>query len=208
MSVLVFLGIAFGGAAATLLTRRWAAISAALGVAALIGGVVAASAIQPETVQIGGETLVGTVYGRLYLVLGMASGLVVTLMALAGGLPRNLPGALLAGLGGAGLALFLPDSTSAVIATVLGGLAGVLITLRYTPTAIGVAVAARELRAIAVAGGLVLLATAWVGRPLDTLVADPPVFGLAYLAVAVGVAMRFGAIPFHLWVARVADTAP
>ena len=208
MSVLLFLGIAFGGAAATLLTRRWAAVSATLGIAALIAGIVAAAAIRPETVQIGGGTLVGTAYGRLFLVLGLGSGLVLSLMGLANGLPRNLPGAVLGGLGGAGLALFLPDPTTAVVATIVSGLAGVLVTLRYVPTAIGVAAAARELRAIVVAGGIVLLATAWVSRPLDTLAADPPVFGLAYLAVAVGVAMRFGAVPFHLWVARVADAAP
>jgi hypothetical protein len=36
----------------------------------------------------------------------------------------------------------------------------------------------------------------------------PAVFGLAYLAFAVAVAIRFGAIPFHLWAARVADAAP
>ena len=206
--MLPFLGIAFGGAAATLLTRRWASVSAGLGLLALAAGLVAAAAIGTDSVQIGGGTLVGTAYARLFLVLGMGSGLVVTLMAMAGGLPRNLPGALLAGLGGAGLALALPDPTTAVVATIVGGLAGVLVTLRFAPTAIGVAVAARELRAIVVAGGLVLLATAWVARPLDTLAQDPPVFGLAYLAVAVGVAMRFGAVPFHLWVARVADAAP
>jgi NADH:ubiquinone oxidoreductase subunit 2 (subunit N) len=34
------------------------------------------------------------------------------------------------------------------------------------------------------------------------------VFGLAYLAFAVAVAIRFGAIPFHLWVARLADAVP
>ena len=33
-------------------------------------------------------------------------------------------------------------------------------------------------------------------------------FGAAYLAFATAVAIRFGAIPFHLWAARVADAAP
>ena len=34
------------------------------------------------------------------------------------------------------------------------------------------------------------------------------VFGLAYLAFAMAVAVRFGAIPFHLWAARLTDAAP
>ena len=36
----------------------------------------------------------------------------------------------------------------------------------------------------------------------------PEVFGFAYLGFAVAVAIRFGAIPFHFWAARLADAAP
>jgi formate hydrogenlyase subunit 3/multisubunit Na+/H+ antiporter MnhD subunit len=66
----------------------------------------------------------------------------------------------------------------------------------------------RELRAVAVTGVLAILATAWIGRPLGELAAEPAVFGLAYLGMAVAIAIRFGAIPFHLWAARLADAAP
>ena len=38
--------------------------------------------------------------------------------------------------------------------------------------------------------------------------AQPVVFGLAYLAFAMAVAIRFGAIPFHIWAARLTDTVP
>ena len=96
----------------------------------------------------------------------------------------------------------------AALSTLIGGLAGVLVTMHGTATPRGVAVAAREVRAIAVGGALVLLAMAWISRPLGALAQDTAVFGLAYLAVAVGMAMRFGAIPFHLWAARVAEAAP
>src|SRR6185295_11957691 len=58
------------------------------------------------------------------------------------------------------------------------------------------------------AGALAILATAWLARPLGALAAEPAVFGLAYLAFGLAVAIRFGAIPFHLWAARVADAAP
>ena len=57
-------------------------------------------------------------------------------------------------------------------------------------------------------GHLAIAATAWFGRDLSQLAAQPVVFGLAYLAFAIAVAIRFGAIPFHLWAARLADAAP
>ena len=66
---------------------------------------------------------------------------------------------------------------------------------------------ARRGRSI-VAGALAIAATAWFGRDLSELAAQPVVFGLAYLAFAVAVAMRFGAIPFHLWAARLTDVVP
>ena len=58
------------------------------------------------------------------------------------------------------------------------------------------------------AGALAIAATAWFGRDLSGLTAQPVVFGLAYLGFAVAVALRFGAIPFHLWAARLADVVP
>ena len=64
------------------------------------------------------------------------------------------------------------------------------------------------LRATVVAGTMAIAATAWIGRDLSELVAQPVVFGLAYLAVAIAVAIRFGAIPFHAWAARLTDTVP
>ena len=209
MSVLPFLGLAFGGAAASLLLRRWEAASALVGLLALVAATIAAAAIRPDdALAIAGSGVTGSAFGRLFLVLVTGAATVLVGIALATGWTRNLPGALLAGLGGIGLALSLPDPTMAALATLIGGLAGVLITLPGTATPRGVAVAAREVRAIAVGGTLVLLAMAWISRPLGALAQDTAVFGLAYLAVAVGRAMRFGAIPFHMWAARVADTAP
>ena len=55
---------------------------------------------------------------------------------------------------------------------------------------------------------MAIAATAWIGRDLSELAAQPVVFGLAYLAFALAVAIRFGAIPFHTWAARLTDTVP
>jgi hypothetical protein len=46
-----------------------------------------------------------------------------------------------------------------------------------------VIVASRELRALAVAGLLAILATAWIGRPLGDLSVIPEVFGFAYCRI-------------------------
>ncbi len=208
MSVLPFLAVAFGFSAASLLLRRWPPASVAVGLVGLVASIGAAILIRPDELAIAGGSIAGSDYGRLFLLLGTWTSLGLVLIGLATSLPRNLAGTLLAGLGAAGLALSLPDPTTAVIAAIAGGLAGILITLRDEPSGEGVAVATRELRAIVVAGAFVLLATAWMSRPLGSLAEDPAVFGLAYVAVAIGVAMRFGAIPFHLWAARVADAAP
>ena len=88
------------------------------------------------------------------------------------------------------------------------GLAGILVAAPVGAAARAAFVGVRELRALALAGALAIVATAWLARPLGDLIAAPAVFGLAYVAFAVAVAIRFGAIPFHLWAARVADAAP
>jgi NADH:ubiquinone oxidoreductase subunit 2 (subunit N) len=59
-----------------------------------------------------------------------------------------------------------------------------------------------------VAGTMAIAATAWIGRDLTDLAAQPVVFALAYLAFAIAVAIRFGAIPAHTWAARLTDTVP
>jgi formate hydrogenlyase subunit 3/multisubunit Na+/H+ antiporter MnhD subunit len=95
-----------------------------------------------------------------------------------------------------------------VVAATAGGLFGVWLTLAPGEDRIGATLGIRELRAVVVAGTMAIAATAWIGRDLSQLVAQPVVFGLAYLAFALAVAIRFGAIPFHLWAARLTDAAP
>jgi formate hydrogenlyase subunit 3/multisubunit Na+/H+ antiporter MnhD subunit len=69
------------------------------------------------------------------------------------------------------------------------------------------------LAGVAVVGGVVLVGLVAM-RPTGTeggaagLIQAAPIVGAAALAIAAGVALRSGAIPFHLWAARVADIAP
>jgi formate hydrogenlyase subunit 3/multisubunit Na+/H+ antiporter MnhD subunit len=209
VTVLPFLAITFGAAAASLLTRHNARIAAAIGVLGLLAAALAAARILPDdTLTIGGSELAGSEYVRLFALLGSLVSMVLVLLGLASVSHRNAPGVLLGGMGAAVLALSLSDARIAVIAATAGGLVGILVTIASPASARSVVVASRELRALAVAGLLAILATAWIGRPLGDLTVVPEVFGFAYVGFAAAVAIRFGAIPFHFWAARLADGAP
>ncbi len=209
MSLAVFLVATLGFAALALVTRRRAGLSTAFGLLGLIAAAVAAWAMNPdELVTIGQAGLVGSAYARLFLVLGSLVGLGLAVTGLATGTRRDAPMVTLATLGMAGLTLTLSDPRTAVAAATAGGLFGVWLTLAPGEDRVGATLGIRELRAVTVAGAMAIAATAWIGRDLTQLAAQPVVFGLAYLAFALAVAVRFGAIPFHLWAARLTDAAP
>ena len=209
MSIVPFLAISFGAAAAALIVRRYRRLSLAIGLLGLLAASIAALAIAPgDRLAVGPGRLETTEFGRLFLALGCSTGLVITIVGLATAYQRNLPSALLGGFGALGLALSIGDPITALVAILAGALVGSLVTLTRPVTARNVQVASREFRAIAVAGALALVGMAWIARPLGVLAEEPTVFGLAYLAVALAAAIRFGEIPFHRWAARLADSAP
>ena len=209
MSLLPFLAVTFGAAAGALITRSYRRLSLAIGLLGLIAATIAALAIVPgDRIAIGPGRLEVTEFGRLFLALGCSTGSVIAVVGLATAWQRDLPAALLGGFGALGLALSIGDPIVALMAILAGSLVGSLVTLVRPTSARNVQVATREFRAIAVSGALALVGMAWIARPLGPLSEEPTVFGLAYLAVALAAAIRFGAIPFHRWAARLADSAP
>jgi NADH-quinone oxidoreductase subunit N len=209
MSLVPFLAVCFGAAAAALFVRRYRRLSLAIGLLGLAVATIAALAIVPgDRLTVGPGRLETTEFGRLFLVLGCSTGLVAAVVGLATAWERDLPSALLGGFGALGLALSIGDPLIALVAILAGALVGSLVTLVRPVTPRNVQVASREFRAIAVAGALALFGMAWIARPLGPLAEEPTVFGLAYLAVALAAAIRFGEIPFHRWAARLADSAP
>jgi hypothetical protein len=211
MSLAVYLVVTLGSALAAWLTRGRRELSAVIGVGGLLAAIVAAAAIDPNDVAIiGSGGLASSDYLRLFLILGSLVGTGLTVAGLAGRTHPDLPAVTLATLGLATLTLGLTDPRLAVVAGTIGGLCGALLTVTVRPDGdrAGATIGIRELRAVVVAGGLAIAATAWIGRDLSRLDAPPVVFGLAYLALAVAVAIRFGAIPFHLWAARLTDVVP
>lgn len=209
MSLAVYLVVTLGFAAGGWLTRGRGSAGAAIGIVGLVAASIAALAINPdEILRIGNGRLITTEYLRHFLVVGSLVGLGLAIADHAAGARRDLPTVTLATLGIAALTLSLTDPRAAVIAGTAGGLCGALLAIAPGGDRAGAGVGIRDLRVVVIAGTMALAATAWIGRDLGRLDAPPVVFGLAYLAVAMAVAIRFGAIPFHLWVARLTDAVP
>jgi hypothetical protein len=209
MSLLPFLLVTGAGTTIAILLRSRAELAAAAGSIALFLAFVTALAIRPgETLPIAGAGLATTAYLRLFLVLGSIVGLVLSVVGVAAGRRRDASAVSLAILATSAVALAVPDARSAVLAATTGGVVGGFLTIAGIGGRSGATVGTSVVRAGVVAGTMAIAATAWIGRDLSELAAQPVVFGLAYLAFALAVAIRFGAIPFHAWAARLTDVVP
>jgi NADH:ubiquinone oxidoreductase subunit 2 (subunit N) len=207
--ILVFLGVAIVTGTAALTLRRWPLWSTAVALAGLAAmTIVAGATASSELVVLGGTTLAWSDWLRLFALLGCLTAVGLVVIDVATRHEPDVPGVIVLGLGATVLALTATDPATAAVAATGAGLVAVLVAEPVGAAARAASVGARELRALAVSGALALGATAWLARPLDQLMLAPGVFGLAYLAFAAAVAIRVGAIPFHLWAARVADAAP
>jgi NADH-quinone oxidoreductase subunit N len=209
MSLVAFVVVTFGSAGLAIALRARRRLAIVAGLIGLAASVVAALAMNPaDTFVIGGGAVATGAYLRLFLILGSVVGLALAVAGFASGSRRDAPAVTLATLGAAGMTMGLVDPSAAVLVATGGALFGVLVTLVPSGGRAGATVGIRETRAVVVAGALAITATAWIGRDLSQLSAQPVVFGLAYLAFAVAVAMRFGAIPFHIWAAKLTDVVP
>jgi len=208
VSLLPFLAASLGGGVLALLARRSERVAGSVALMALAASIGAAVLITPgETVAAGGATLATTGYARVVLILGAATGLGVVVVGMATSMARHLPAAILLGLGAAGVALSSADPVVAIMAACAGSFVPLVVTLAPPRSGGTTIVGAHQLRAVTIATALAVLAAAWTLRPLDVLAAEPAAAGLALFALAGAVAIRWGAIPFHRWAARVADTA-
>ncbi len=209
MSLLPFLLVTGLGTIATLALRGRDRVATGVGMVALFMAVIAALLIEPgQSVAFGDGGVATTDYLRLFLVLGTLVCLLLAIVGAATGVERDGTAIALGILATSALALSIPDARVAVLAATAGGAFGALVALTPGGGRPGATVGTRVLRAAAVAGTMAIAATAWIGRDLSELAAQPIVFGLAYLAFALAVAIRFGAIPFHTWAAKLTDAVP
>jgi multicomponent Na+:H+ antiporter subunit D len=214
VSLVPFLVLSIAAAAASLVSRGRAPFEVPVGVGGLVVTTIAALAIRPgDLLRLGsGEVLVATAYGRLFLVLGSAFGLILCLIALSTTWQPNLPAALLVGLAGICVGLAATDTLTALLVLIATAVATSLVSLDAASASgqvrTQVQMIVEQVRLIAVAGLLAFVAVAWAAPALSGIGSDPAAFGLADLAIVLAVAVRFGAIPFHRPVARLTDSAP
>lgn len=209
MSLMLYVVVALGGAVLTLAARRWHRPARLVGITGLVATSAAALTIEPgQVVDLGGSVLATTDYLRDFMLLGSIVGLGLGVSGVLAGTRRDAPATTMAVLAAGALTLGLRDPLAAVLVATAGGLVGILVTVAPDGGPIAAGVGIRQARIVIVAGVLGVAATAWTGigsrAPVDLSV----VLALAYLGFGVAVAMRFGAIPFHLWAARLADTVP
>jgi len=209
MSLLPFLLLTSLGAIAVVAVRSRPRLATVLGVTMLGLAVIAAALIRPsQSIAIGTSGIATTDYLRVFLLLAALATLLLAIVGEATEGRKDAPAVALAVLASSALALSLPDPRVAVLAATAGGAFGALVALVPDRGRTGATMGMHVLRATAVAGTMAIAATAWIGRDLSELAAQPIVFGLAYLAFALAVAVRFGAIPAHTWAARLTDAVP
>ncbi len=196
-----------------------------LGLVGLIATTALAATIDPtDALVLGDQAIVGSLYVRLFVVLGGSAATILAVIALAVGSPTSISGVALVSLAGAAMALSVTDPIIAILASTAAMVAAAVVVAdqRSGPR---ITVAARAFRSTVVAGLLAVGGVVWLAtitglaggpgeQPLDPglegsgSVFGPGLVGLAFLAVAIALAMRLGAIPFHGWAARIAEATP
>lgn len=209
MSVLVFVGVTAAAAVLSFATRRRRIAGGIVAAVGLLAALIAALAIRTDDrLEIAGSALVGTTYGRLFLVLGLAVLAGILVIGRLAAWHRTAPAAVLGGAAALGLAVATPDQAPALIAAAAAALVGTLVILVHPVTPSRVRAMGREVRGAVV--GLVLGLVAVSVVPVDEpgTAAGPVAAGFALLAAAVAVGHRLAAFPLHARASRLVDTAP
>ena len=219
MSLLPFLAVATAGTVIVTLLRdrRW--LGTLAGIGAILAALGAATAVRPDTpLGIGGGALAGSDHLRVLLVLCLGGGLLVLIVARLATWQPSAPGALLGGAAGIGLALGLAGTSPALLAAAAATVAASALALGSPAAPSRIRALARELRGATtsvvvglVAAGIVPAAASTPGRVpglAEPGLAEPAAAALVFLGIGLVLAHRFGAIPLHARVSRLADATP
>jgi NADH-quinone oxidoreductase subunit N len=214
VSLLVFLGASIGGAVIATLARDFRRLGTVIGFAAVVVATVAAALVRPEApLVIGGGALAGSDHLRLVLSLCLAGGLLVLAVARLGTWQPSAPGALLGGAAGIALALGMAGTPPALLGAAAATIAASALALGGAAAPSRLRALARELRGATTSVVIGLVAAAIVPPAIATSLpsaapAEPAAVALVLVGMALVVAHRFGAIPLHARVSRLADAAP
>jgi formate hydrogenlyase subunit 3/multisubunit Na+/H+ antiporter MnhD subunit len=199
MTLLAFLLICVGGMLVTLVTSPFARVSRVVALASLAGALAAGILMNPnDSVTVGEVELDTTWFVGFFLTALAASSLLLCIVGLVTGWPEKLAPAALATLTGVGVAITATDPTVALIAAAVATAPAALVASRIRSSPLGTTVGVAELRTLALVIAASLLAAVTI---LNTSWnSDDPTFVLAFafLVLAGAVAVRSGAVPFHV----------
>jgi NADH:ubiquinone oxidoreductase subunit 2 (subunit N) len=199
MTLIAFLVVCVAGMLLTLVTGPFARLSRLVALASLAAALASALLINPhDSVTMGEVQLSTTWFVGFFLTALAASSLLLCLVGLVTGWPERLAPAALAMLAGVGVAITSWDPTVALVAAAAATAPAALLASRVRSTPLGATVGVAELRTLALVVSASLLAAATL-LPTNWNSDDPTfVLALAFLLVAAAVAVRSGAVPFHV----------
>jgi len=208
MSLLVFLLACGLGAGLSLAVRPNQVLGRLAGFAGLLVAFAASLEIGSATsLTLGDVTLVGTSYSGLFLACALGSALLVCVVALAAGWPDELAPAALASFAGLAIALTARDSSVALAAGAAAATAGALVILRAAPAKGLPDGRLAEIRTIGLVAVALMLAGLTVNRPPWSDPGDGPILVIVFLGLAGALAVRSGAVPFHVPASHLGQTA-
>jgi formate hydrogenlyase subunit 3/multisubunit Na+/H+ antiporter MnhD subunit len=208
MSLGMFLVVCGTGAVLGLADRQSGRIGRWAGPIGLLAALAAALFIGSTTrVTIGDVDLVGSQYSGRFLACAAGSALLACLVATASGWPDRLAPAALVSFAGLAVATTAVDSGVALAAGAASATAGAIVIVRSTPRGQPVDGRLAEIRTIAVVAAALLFAAVAVLRPAWNAASDAPVFVLAFFGLGIALAIRSGAVPFHVPAARLGHVA-
>ncbi|HEY5486252.1 MAG TPA: proton-conducting transporter membrane subunit [Candidatus Limnocylindrales bacterium] len=207
MSLVPYLAICAAGAILGLLALPFPRVARFVGVAALAAAFVAALAIKPvDELTVGQVQLATSWYAGLFLSTATACCLLLCVLGLAVGWPERLAPAALATFGGLAVAFTATDPGVVFAALAASAVPATLVAIGPAVQAHALDISLSELRTLGLIAAGALVASAVVVQPGWTT-SDPTfVFALAYIALGLAVAVRFGAVPFHVPAARLSTS--
>jgi NADH-quinone oxidoreductase subunit N len=207
MSLLAFL-IACGAGSTLGIAGRAAGRAGNLaGLAGLVAAMLAALFIGSTTrLSVADVTLAGSEYSGRFLACAAGSGLVLSLVGLALGWPDRLAPAALAAFAGLAVAITAVDAAVALAAGAAATTAGALVLAHETG---GSAPAGRlaEMRTIGLVAAVCLGASIAMSHPAWTGGADSGAVVLAFCGLGLALAVRSGAVPFHVPAVKLSSNA-
>jgi NADH:ubiquinone oxidoreductase subunit 2 (subunit N) len=193
----VFLALCAAGAIQGAVFRTEDRLGRGVGIAFVAAAAAAAAAMgSGGELTLGEVRLSATSYAATFLAVAAGSCLLVCLVGAATQPPAQLAPAALAAFGGFGVALTSPDPRVSLMAGAAAATSGAM-TFVHLPAGERRDGRLAEIRILGLVVGALMLAAIVVLRPSWTGNEDRAI-GLAFLALALAVAVSAGAVPFHV----------